>query len=395
MKKKTLRFTLLFLLFLVSPHIKTLFGQVTIEIHPTVEGRALSGAYYAFATEGEAIYFNPAATWYGFKNEVDLGYSTWIEDTSYFFGGYRYKINAKWAFGLSGLFFSSGTFPGIIRGAKGTFNSSSALSYQQMALFANVSHRFKIKRFYFPAGINLKIGSSASGYFKSKIYALDAGIIIPFRANLDNVPEHFYIPEKLSLTLRNVGTEITTYSTDPTKLDFIVAVGFYLIKTPSKVYNLSVDLDYSVQNGIGVGFINDIQIQKNMSVKFLTGAGLDSYSYKFSAGTTFHVAYKSFDYTVGYVLNRIDTLGITQAFSGSINFDLDLFSLWINRKKLLPRRPKNILKEVNELIFIGDYCEAILLLQELERKYGDSKEITFVLKRLIEFESSKKYTYKK
>jgi len=377
-------------------------AQSVFKMTPTIEGRALSGAYHAYAEDSEAIYFNPASTWFGYKNDMFLTYSSWIAETSLFSAGYRRKVSSSLAIGMGFTLFTSGDIAGAAAGtgqfgASGLWeNDNDVFSYHQYSAAANISYRFRIGRFFFPAGINVKTGSTGYSGASTVLLAADAGLLFPIHNNIDNISAlhpvlRAVIPERVSIFAKDIGIELAprgVLTHQPAETAFGAALGQNILTTRKELYNLRLDLNWNTYDGVLLGMINTFTFTEFFSCKLLGGINPDSGNIKLSGGTVGQIEIKGIDYTLGYVINSLDSLGISHQFSFSINFDFDIITVF-GGKKTLDRRSQKILQEANMLIFKGNYREAKLLLTALQKKYRDNKQIIKILSILDGLEKNK------
>lgn len=392
-------------------------AQSILNISPYPFGQALSGAFSAYAKDSEAMYYNPAATCYGYKNDIYATYTSWLADTSLIALSYRYKLDSKLALGLSLGAFFSGNIDYSPFGATSPFVLDSSgfwvlpqtaqYSYSEVLLTANVSYLLAFGDFMMPIGANVKIGGMSfdmktlADNEGAMFFAADFGMLMPVHMNFAVTDEWMkrFIPEYIALTYTDLGLNfdpsgrLTASGTDMALrlgLGFNLYNGkFILLDMPSR-YTLKAEIDISSDEIFSMGVINGFSFNKIITADILLGCKANASGFWFSSGLFAGFDIMKVIYSVGYTFTLAGTLGFTHQFSFNADFDFDIVGSIFGKDSQTVEKDKveQGVAEIIKIIRSGEYKQAVYILKQLLEKYPDNQQLLNMRDRLREINPS-------
>jgi hypothetical protein len=398
------------LAFLLAPLLLSLPAQDASTISPFPRGQAMSEAYSVFAEDAEAIFYNPALTVYGMKNNFYLNYTSWIEGTSLLSLAYRNRLARNFAIGfLSTLFIADGIetsaaptgLSPFVLNADGIWVPilGTSASFVEFNFTANASFLLPIKGLLFPIGANLKFGKYAfNGEGKTRM-TLDLGTMflvhdsLRLETRIPNALVRGLVPSRLAFTFKNLGFEapnVASLTTDFNMPDFTFGIGFNHFSTatlhPKDRFSYSAlsEFDLSTRQGFGWGLINRF-VFGDIRPDLQFGVNYNGDSARLSMGihTAFRV--KGMDYYVSYSVRWLAGLSAAHNFAVGANFDFDLFGPE-SKNKARELKFKKALGEAQLLLMEGNYTEALFLIKGLREKYPQSQEIRDLYDKVKDFD---------
>ncbi|MBN8217223.1 MAG: hypothetical protein J0L75_11325 [Spirochaetes bacterium] len=386
-------------------------AQDASTISPFPRGQAMSEAYSVFAEDAEAIFYNPALTVYGMKNNFYLNYTSWIEGTSLLSLAYRNRLARNFAVGfLSTLFVADGiettaapgTAPFVLNSDGIWVPITGAASFVEFNFAANASYLLPIKGMLFPLGANLKFGKYAfNGEGKTRL-TLDLGTLFlihdSFRleTRIPNSLVRGLIPSRFAFTVRNFGFEagsVASLATDFNNPDLTVGLGFNHFSTaafhPKDRFSYAVlsEFDLSTRQGFGWGLINRFTLGEiRPDLQF--GVNYNGDTARLSAGVHTAFRIKGMDYYVSYAVRWLAGLSAAHNFAVGVNLDFDLFGPE-GKNKAREARFRKALGEAQLLLLEGNYSEALFLIKGLREKYPDSQEIRELYDKVKDFDKKR------
>lgn len=229
MSRKFFILPLFLTLLFVTP--STIFSQDEIpafeflRVDPGAKASSLAGAFDTYTDDPNAMFYNPATLSTITSKKVSAGFGKYLLDMNFGTLTYAQKYkNIGW-FGVGIKYFDYGTFDkadenGVTTGE--TFNAN------DLMLSVGYSNFMYEKLNY---GVTLKYIYSGIGEYKSSAVAVDLGIL-------------YLLPEQqigFSLSVNNLGTQLSSYIDTKEKLPLDVRLGFSkrLEHTPVRL-NLSL-----------------------------------------------------------------------------------------------------------------------------------------------------------
>lgn len=146
-------------------------GFAMLENAPTPSGLSVNEAGTAVPMGSASAYLNPALLVFNTSSSIDLGYSSWIDDSNYLFGGVNFLNNNR-AFSI-GIYNSSvGGFEQ--RNNPGNPNGEFSISY--LSLSAGLAYKFNQLAF----GITGQFLNEENAQYQSSGYAFNFGAAANF-----------------------------------------------------------------------------------------------------------------------------------------------------------------------------------------------------------------------
>lgn len=227
-----MRLTLVLILLIVSSSFlsaqNTGSGFSMLENAPTPSGLALNEASTAIPQGAGSIYINPALLVLNSTSSLDLGYSSWIEESNYIFGGANF-INENRAFSI-GIYNSR--IGGIEqRNNPGPSNGEFSISY--LSVSGALAYDFN----FISLGIAGQFLNEENAQYQSNGYAFNFGA----------ASEFFDSKLRTGISLLNIG-KLDELNNESTPLPELLRTGVALDVfefTPPKNANLPVLLSVS------------------------------------------------------------------------------------------------------------------------------------------------------
>ncbi|MEK6794453.1 MAG: hypothetical protein AABZ39_06735 [Spirochaetota bacterium] len=390
-----------------------LWAQSILNISPYPVGQAMSGAFSAYAKDSEAMFYNPAATCYGYKNDIYATYTAWLAETSLMAISYRYKVDSKLAFGVSLGAFFSGNIDYSPFGASSPFTldaqgfwvlpQTAQYSYSEVLLTLNASYLITLGDIMMAIGANAKLGGmsfdmrSLADNEGAMFAALDTGILFPVHVNfaISDVWLKRIVPEYVAFTFTDLGINfdpsgrLTATGTD---MAFRLGLGFNLfaakfifLDLPSR-YNLKMEMDISSDDIYSMGAINDFNFNKVITSQLLLGFKANPSGFWFSSGLFVGFDILKVIYSVGYTFTLAGSLGYTHQFSFNADFDFDIVGSIFGKdaKTVQDDKVNQGVAEIVKIIRVGEYKQAIYILKQLLEKYPDDQRLQNMRDRLRE-----------
>ena len=200
---------LLFLLTAISINAQqTSTGFPMLENAPTPSGLAIGEAGAAVPMGSASIYLNPALLIYNSSSTIDLGYSSWIDESTYLFGGANF-INGNRAFSVG--IYSSGVGGFEQRDRPGEPNGDFSLTY--LSLSAALAYDFD----FISLGLGGQFLNEENAQYQASGYAFNFGVAGNF---LDS-------KLKTGLSLLNIG-KLDDLNNQSTELPELLRTGIAL-----------------------------------------------------------------------------------------------------------------------------------------------------------------------
>ena len=184
---------------------------------------ALGGKTISLTNDVNQAVFNPATINNNLNNQLAVNYTSYLAGTHIGSVSFAHKINNHIGTLHSSInYFNYGTLirADVEGNELGTFNASD--------IAVSLGYAYQIPNTYFRIGSNLKFIHSAIDNFSSTGLALDLGIL--YKNPLK--------PYTLALSVRNIGTQLSTYNGTEESLPFEVILGgdYQLEKVPLRWY---------------------------------------------------------------------------------------------------------------------------------------------------------------
>jgi len=181
-----------------------------LRVEPSARGSALGGAFDAYTNDPNALFYNPASVSTTDSRQVSAGFGKYLLDINFGTLAYVQKFKDKGWIGVGVKYFNYGKFDysdenGNLTG--GTFGASDLMF---SAVYSNLIYD-KVNY-----GITVKYIYSSIATYKSSALGFDMGLM-------------YLMPENgvtLSLTLNNLGTQLSSYISTKEKLPLDLRVGF-------------------------------------------------------------------------------------------------------------------------------------------------------------------------
>lgn len=389
-------------------------AQSVLYISPYPTGQALAGAFSAYAKDSEAIYYNPAATYYGYKNDLYVTYTAWLAETSLMALSYRYKYDSRLAFGFSFTAFLSGnvsynpfgTAQPFLYDSDGAWvlpTTSSMYSYNEFLTTFNASYLLAIDKFFIPIGANLKLGRlsfdlSADSLTQGSFFiTADVGAILPVHITFGIKDEWLkrFIPERVSLTIKDLGG-----SFDPggglasAAADAAIRLGlgfniwetkFLMLDLPS-YYHTTTEIDLSTDDIFSMGINNELTINRMVSIDAMLGFKANASLVSFAGGFFTSLEFYNIVYRAGYSFALMGSLGMTHQFSFNVDFDFDIIGSIFGKdaKTVEQEKVTQTVTELKRLIQESNYKQAAFILKQLLEKYPENEKLKEIYDRLKE-----------
>lgn len=183
-------------------------GFSMLENAPTPSSLAINESGTAIPMGSASAYINPSLLIFNNSSTIDLGYSSWIDDSNYLFGGVNF-LNDRRAISIS---IYSSSIGGIEqRDRPGNPNGEFSLSY--LSLSAGLAYKFE----YLSLGVTGQFLNEENAQFQSSGYAFNFGAASNF------------FDSKLSagFSVLNIG-KMDDLNNQPTELPELVRAGIAL-----------------------------------------------------------------------------------------------------------------------------------------------------------------------
>lgn len=440
---KTIRTALLLLL-----STALLNAQALLDMDPFPKGHALSGARNVYARDAEALRYNPAASFFGYKNDIVLNYLSWIDDSSLSSASYALKPHPDWGFSALFMFFTSGEIQrnsfssdaGLVQDDEGywVLDPNDSYRFNQFLLGLNASYLLKLGNFFMPVGVNLK-GSVSLFDGDNLIYGgADVGVLLPVHINSFLPLDTYYIrkaksaernyegaekgekeqaakllekakrmrrrrmlsllliPEQISIQAANIGSEFDPkggLTKDPVDPRFTLGVGYHPVNYLD-LYNLRFEVNYNFEVirgfknlGLNLGIVNSFNFNNTVELQLLSGVELQSAGVILpAAGLFVGLEIKDMRYSLSYSIRKESGLGFSHQFAANAAFGVKNAGASKKSEKLK-------FDELNRAIKLikgekAEYKEAALILQQLKEEYPDDEQIEKMYNKIIELEKT-------
>lgn len=390
-----------------------LWGQDASTMSPFPRGQAMSEAYGVFAEDAEAIFYNPALTVYGLKNNLYFNYTAWVADTSQLALAYRTRLRPNFSLGFLATLFLADGIESSVPGAPDPFRLNSEgvwvpklgapLGFADFNATVNASFLLPVGSLLFPLGANLKIGHyDFQGEGKTRL-AFDLGALFlihdSFRVEkkVSSAVLRGMIPTRMAATLKSVGAELAHQNDLATELsvpEFTVGLGFEPFATraapgaPAR-YRVLTEMDLSTRQGFALGLIQRFSFG-DVRPDLHLGFGLGDSGPRFSAGVHAAIRIQDVDYAFTYSLRGLGALALVHNMAVSVNLDLDFVSLFQKGSRgAAESRLRKWLGEVQALFVGGHYSEALFAIRNLLEKFPNNPEVRELYEKIKDLNPSR------
>ncbi|HAW78440.1 MAG TPA: hypothetical protein DCX27_01135 [Balneola sp.] len=219
-------------------------GFPMLESAPTPSGLAINDAGVAVPMGSASLYLNPALLVLNPASSIDLGYSSWIEDSNYLFGGANF-LNGNRSFTLGIYSSKSGGFEQ--RNNPGGSNGEFSISH--LSLSAGLAYKFNL----LSLGVSGQFLNEENAQYQSSGYAFNFGAAATFiESRL-----------KTGISILNIG-KLDDLNNQPTELPELLRAGvsfkvleFAHPKNPDLPFLVNIATDYvkplNARESLGTG----------------------------------------------------------------------------------------------------------------------------------------------
>lgn len=196
-----------------------------LRVDPGAKGSSLAGAFDTYTDDPNAMFYNPATLSTMTSRKVSAGFGKYLLDMNFGTLSYAQKYKEIGWFGIGIKYFDYGSFDKADEEGNTTGETYSANDLMLSVGYSN----FMYEKLNY--GITLKYIYSGIGEYKSSAVAADLGLL-------------YLLPEQqmaFSLSVNNIGTQLSAYIDTKEKLPLDVRLGFSkrLEHTPVRL-NLSL-----------------------------------------------------------------------------------------------------------------------------------------------------------
>lgn len=181
-----------------------------LRIDPGARGSSLGGAFDAYTNDPNALFYNPASVSTTDSRQVSAGFGKYLLDINFGTLAYVQKFKDKGWLGFGVKYFNYGKFDYADENGNLTGGSFGSSDLMFSAVYSNLIYD-KINY-----GITVKYIYSSIATYKSSALAFDMGLL-------------YLLPQSgvtFSLTLNNLGSQLTSYIDTKEKLPLDLRVGF-------------------------------------------------------------------------------------------------------------------------------------------------------------------------